>query len=287
VAGSSFKFEIVDVTSLRPYARNARIHSKRQVDKIAHSIEEFGFTSPPLIDEQGEIIAGHGRVAAAKQLSLQTIPVIRIVGLTDLQKRALRLADNKLALDSVWSVELLGEELKGLTTTEFDLTLTGFDAIEVDRLITPSLSLGDADDEAPDPPIDPITKSGDVWALGSHRIVCGDAREVSSYAAAVGTELADAIIADVPYNVPIAGHVSGKGLVKHADFEMASGEMSRDEFKAFLTNALSLARQHSRDGSLHYVFSDWRMIGLLTGIGEEIYSKLLNIIAWIKPVDCH
>lgn len=283
MSGSVTKMEMMDVTALRPYARNARIHSKKQVARIAASIAEYGFTNPPLIDEDGEIIAGHGRVAAAKQLRLQGIPVIRLMGLSDVQKRALRLADNKLALDSAWSVELLAEELKGLITTDFDLSLTGFDAIEIDKLVTPSLSVADQDDEVPAPPSDPVTQGGDIWALGIHRIVCGDAREVGSYHAVLGAELADAVVADPPFNVPIAGNVSGKGSVKHADFEMASGEMSRNEFREFLSTGLSLARQNSRNGSLHYVFSDWRMIGLLTGIGEEVYSKLLNIIAWIKP----
>ncbi|PWJ92721.1 DNA modification methylase [Mesorhizobium loti] len=283
MSGSITSMEMMDVTALRPYARNARVHSRQQIAKIAHSITEYGFTNPPLIDENGEIIAGHGRVAAAKQLRLQIVPVIRILGLSDVQKRALRLADNKLALDSVWSVELLAEELKGLITTDFDLTLTGFDGIEIDRLVTPSLSVADQDDEVPAPPNDPVTQDGDVWALGSHRIVCGDAREAASYSAVLRGELAQAVVADVPYNTPIAGNVSGKGSVKHPDFQMASGEMSRKEFREFLCKALSLACLHSRDGSLHYVFSDWRMIGLLIGIGEEAYSKLLNIIAWVKP----
>jgi DNA modification methylase len=273
----------MDLKALRPYERNARQHSRRQLAKIAASIAEFGFTNPPLIDENGEIIAGHGRVAAAKQLGLQTIPVLRIAGLSELQKRALRLADNKLAQDSVWSTDLLAGELQSLMTTEFDLTSTGFDAIEIDRLITPPLSVLDQDDKVPEPPANPVTRAGDIWALGKHRIICGDARSEATYQALLGTELADVVIADVPYNVPISGNASGKGAVRHEDFQMASGEMSKKEFGDFLSQTLSLARQHSREGSLHFVFSDWRMIGLLVGLGETIYSKLLNIIAWIKP----
>lgn len=250
---------------------------------IAASIREFGFTNPILVDEAGEIIAGHGRFEAAQHLKQNMIPIMRIAGLSDAQKRALRLADNKLALDSVWSIELLATELADLAVADIDVTLTGFDAIEVDKLTTPSLGLKELDDPVPELPAVPVPRIGDVWLLGSHVLAVGDARDPAIYRKVLGWKQADMIITDPPYNVPISGHVSGKGRVKHSEFKMASGEMSKEEFRNFLLTALLLARDASRDGSLHYVFADWRMIGMLTAIGEELFSALMNIAVWAKP----
>ncbi|MBX3575471.1 MAG: ParB N-terminal domain-containing protein [Mesorhizobium sp.] len=280
---SQIQFETVPLTSLRPYARNARHHSRKQVKAIAAGMTEFGVTNPPLVDEAGEIIAGHGRLEAAKHLNLATIPIIRISGLSEVQKKALRLADNKLALDSAWNLELLSAELTDLAITDFDITLTGFETIEVDKLTTPSLGLKELDDPLPEPPAYPTACSGDVWALGDHLLAIGDARDVSVYRRLLGPKLADMVITDPPYNVPISGHVSGKGRVTHDEFRMASGEMSGTEFGSFLATSLALARDSSRDGSLHYVFADWRMIGRLTAIGDELFSSLLNIAVWAKP----
>ncbi len=280
---SQIQFETVPPASLRPYARNARHHSRKQVKAIAASVREFGFTNPILVDEGGEIIAGHGRLEAAQHLGLTTVPIIRISGLSGVQKKALRLADNKLALDSVWNLKLLSAELADLATTDFDLTLTGFETIEVDKLTTPSLCLRELDDPLPEPPAVPVSRDGDVWALRDHILAVGDARDAAVHRKMLGSKLADMVITDPPYNVPIDGHVSGKGRIRHDEFRMASGEMSPSEFRSFLTTTLSLARDVSRDGSLHYVFVDWRMIGLLTAIGEELFSMLMNIAVWAKP----
>lgn len=277
------QFETVNLSSLRPYARNARYHSRRQVKKIAAGIKEYGVTNPPLVDESGEIIAGHGRLEAAHLLKLSTIPIIRISGLSEIQKRALRLADNKLALESAWNLELLSAGLAELSAAEFDITLTGFDTIEIDKLTTPSLDLRELDDPLPDPPANPTSRSGDLWALGDHLLVVGDARDAAVYRRMLGQRLADMVITDPPYNVPILGHVSGKGRVKHDEFQMASGEMSGREFRSFLIETASLARDASRDGSLLFVFGDWRMAGLLADIGEELFTDLMNIAVWVKP----
>jgi DNA modification methylase len=283
MSSSQIQVETVSLASLRPYARNARHHSPAQIKAIAASIAEFGITNPPLIDEHSEIIAGHGRIAAAQKLKLKTLPIIRILGLSETQKRALRLADNKLALNSSWSTELLARELEDLTATEFDITLTGFDIIEIDKLTTPSLDLMGEDPPLPEPPVSPVSREGDIWSLGDHRLIVGDARDPSTYLKLVGQERADMVITDPPYNVPIAGHVSSKKRARHDEFRMASGEMSKEQFSAFLTTTLSLARDVSRAGSLHYVFADWRMIGTLTAIGDELYSSLMNIAVWAKP----
>lgn len=279
---SAVLFETVEVVSLRPFARNARHHSSAQVKAIATSIRKFGFTNPILVDEFGEIIAGHGRYEAALLIRLTIVPIIRIEGLTDTQKRALRLADNKLSLRSSWDVELLSAELADLTMTDLDITLTGFEAIEVDRLTTPSLENIEVDDPLPDPPSAPVSSSGDLWLLGSHRLAVGDARDPETYRRLLGWKIADMIMTDPPYNVRISGNVSGKGRKKHTDFLMASGEMSKRGFVEFLTNVLTLARDASRDGALHYIFADWRMIGTLTSVGEALFSDLLNIAIWVK-----
>jgi DNA modification methylase len=280
---SQIQFETVPLTSLRPYSRNARHHTRKQVKAIAAGMVEFGVTNPPLVDEVGEIIAGHGRLEAAKHLNLAIIPIIRISGLSEVQKKALRLADNKLALDSAWNLDLLSAELTDLATTDFDITLTGFETIEVDKLTTPSLGLTELDNPLPEPPAYPTSCIGDIWALGDHLLAVGDARDVLVYCRLLGPKLVDMVITDPPYNVPIIGHVGGKGRVKHDEFRMASGEMSGTEFGSFLATSLAMARDVSRDGSLHYVFADWRIIGRLTAIGEESFSALLNIAVWAKP----
>lgn len=277
------EFDTVAPTSLRPYARNARHHSHRQVKAIAASVQEFGFTNPIIADEVGEIIAGHGRYEAAKLLGLAAVPIIRIYGLSDPQKRALRLADNKLALDASWDLELLSAELSDLTTTDLDISLTGFDTIEVDKLTTPSIGIGEAEKPLPALPGNPVPRSGDLWALGSHLLAVGDARDPAVYSMLLGSAVADMVMTDPPYNVGIRRHAGGKGRIKHDEFPMASGEMDDETFVAFLSTVVSLTRDHSRDGSLHYIFSDWRMVGHLTKLGKELFAKLMNIAVWVKP----
>lgn len=275
-------FEMLPLASITPYGRNPRAHSKKQVAAIAASIASFGFTNPILIDETGEIIAGHGRYLAAKELARVVVPTIRLAGLTFAQKAALRIADNKLALSSTWSIDLLVEELATLTVGDIDIELTGFDTIEIDRLLTPTTDINFLEETIPNPPREPISKLGDVWELGLHRVVVGDAREPDVFGLALGSELADLVITDPPYNVKIAANVSGKGQTKHGNFAMASGEMSPSEFAHFLSTVLTHARNTSKNGSLHYVFTDWRAIGLLDQVGKELYSALLNIAVWVK-----
>lgn len=274
------QIEIVSIAAIKPYANNARTHSHRQVQRIVESIKQFGFTNPLLIDDVGEIIAGHGRFAAAQRLKLAELPVIRLNHLDPAQKRALRLADNRIAEMSTWTIEVLSSELQFLVETDFAIETTGFDAIDLDKLLTPT-SAADPDDR-PVPPLPkrPVSRIGDLWLLGDHRLLCGDARTAESYDALLGQERADLIITDVPFNVPILGHVSSSK--RHRNFAMASGEMSPSQFRQFLATALGLARDWSRQGSIHYVFMDWRSIGLLLSLGEELYSALLNICVWAK-----
>lgn len=279
---SEIQFETALVVALQRYPRNARRRARNQILKIAASIEEFGFTNPILIDEKGEIVAGHGRLEAAIYLKMTTVPVIRVSGLSEVQKKALRLADNRLTEGSSWDRELLKLELADLTLTDFDVTLTAFDTIEIDKLLTPDLGLENQDRPLPPTPAHPVSRLGDLWAAGDHRLLVGDARDHGAYRLLLGLALADMVMSDPPYNVRINGNVGGKGSVKHDEFRMASGEMDDVAFSAFLSLVFRLARDYSRDGSLHYICADWRMIGLLTMVGKELFAQLMNVAVWVK-----
>jgi len=227
--------EHTPISSLKPSPRNARTHSKKQIKQIAASIEEFGFTNPVIIDETKTILAGHGRVEAAKLLKLKDVPVVRIEHMSEEQKRAYVIADNQLALNAGWDENLLGQELQGLVDAGFDVELTGFDMGDIDKLIEGiGVDVGDAEGDVPGPDDGPaVTRPGDLWQIGDHRLICGDALKAETYQALMGGATADMVFTDPPYNVPIDGHVSGLGKNQHTDFAMASGEMSSGEFQGF------------------------------------------------------
>ncbi len=269
------------VDSLTPDPRNARTHPKRQLDQITASIREFGFTNPILIDPDGKVIAGHGRLLAAKQIGMDDVPTITLAGLSDAQKRALRLADNKIALNAGWDTDLLKLELSDLATLEvdFDLSLTGFSTGEIDVILE---GAADPDDEIiPALPATPRTNPGDIWILGEHRIGCGDGRDPDFLQAVVGEKTqVDAAFLDPPYNVRITGHANARG--RHREFAMASGEMSEDAFRAFLTDTLSACASVSRDGAVHFVCMDWRHMDDVSAVGKEVYGDRLNLCIWNK-----
>lgn len=269
------------ICELVPDPRNARTHPKRQVEQIAASIRSFGFTNPILADEQGRLIAGHGRLLAARQLGLAEVPVIELAGLSDAQKRALRLADNKIALGAGWDVEILKLELAELSLPELDidLGLTGFSPGEIDVILAGS---PDPDDEVIPPlPLDPRARTGDIWQLGEHRIGCGDGRDGDFLRAVVGEGAAvDAAFLDPPYNVKINGHANARG--RHREFAMASGEMTSPAFRTFLLETLSACEAVSRNGAVHFVCMDWRHLGDVEAVGAEVYNALLNICVWNK-----
>lgn len=275
--------EVHPPEQLQPYKRNARTHSKRQIAQIAKSITAFGFNNPVLIDDELNIIAGHGRVQAAILLGLKQVPCLRLSHLSDAEKRAYILADNQLALKAGWDRELQALEFQGLIDLGFDVTLAGFEVAEIDFVLEAERAKRDDDVEEPLPQPGPaVTQRGDVWRLGPHRILCGDARDPKAYAGLLGQERADLVFTDPPYNVPIDGFVGGKGRIKHREFELASGEMSEDEFTRFLSEALGLAAAYSVDGSIHFVCMDWRHVMELLRAGRAVYSELKNMIVWAK-----
>ena len=267
--------------SLKPDPRNARTHPKRQVDQIIASMREFGFTNPILVDPDGVIIAGHGRLLAAKAIGLAEVPTIELTGLNDAQRRALRLADNKIALGAGWDLDLLKLELGELSALEFgmDLAVTGFSSGELDILLS---SKEDPDDDAIPPiPAEPRSRPGDIWRLGDHRIGCGDSRDLEFLHKVVGDSAAvDVAFLDPPYNVRISGHANVTG--RHREFAMASGEMTDEAFRAFLTQTLGAAARVSRDGAVHFICMDWRHMDDVCAVGRSIYGDLLNLCVWNK-----
>ena len=267
--------------SLVPDPRNARTHPKRQIEQIAASIRAFGFSNPILADPEGRLIAGHGRLLAAKQIGLAEVPVIELAGLSEAQKKALRLADNKIALNAGWDIEILKLELAELSLPEFDidLGLTGFSPGEIDVVLTDKV---DPEEEViPAVPAEPRARVGDIWQLGEHRVGCGDGRDVAFLEALVGKgETVDAAFLDPPYNVKINGHANAKG--RHREFAMASGEMSTQAFRSFLRETLSACERVSRGGAVHFVCMDWRHLDDVSAVGGEVYNALLNICMWNK-----
>src|SRR6185437_2008543 len=219
--------------------RNPRQHSHRQINQLAKSIQEFGFVMPVVVDDRGQVVIGHGRVLAAKKLGMQRIPVIAIRHLSPAQLKALRLADNQLGQASHWDERLLAESLLELKELDrdFDLSITGFSLPEIDlaiqKLSEPVVEDIDGADSRTGAP---VCELGDVWNLGTHRVLCGDATSQTAFERLMGEERADVIFTDPPYNVRIDGHVSGNGKVRHREFAQGSGELSRDQFVRFLAS---------------------------------------------------
>ena len=280
------EIEMVPLSALKPWTRNARTHSKKQIRQIADSIREFGFTNPVLIDAKATILAGHGRVAAARLLGMDALPCVRLEHLSPAQKRAYVLADNKLALNAGWDEELLAEELGALLELDpdFSVEITGFSMPEIDGILDCTHPEEPGDPEADALPRDAARRCrpGDIWQLGPHRLICGDALDPAVVEALMQGERARMVFTDPPYNVPIDGHVGGSGRIKHREFAMASGEMSAPEFTGFLRSAFRNLADHSLDGAIHFICMDWRHMGEVRAAAEGVYSELKNLIVWAK-----
>jgi len=242
------QIESLPVSDLIPYARNSRTHSDEQVTQIAASIREFGFTNPVLIDSNGTIIAGHGRVMAAKKVGLTEVPCLRLGHLSPSQIRAYVIADNKLALNAGWDDEMLKAELMTLQEKGFNTDLTGFSDDELNALLNSEIIEGQTDpDEIPEPPVEPVTKLGDIWVLGNHRLMCGDSTNIDSAKRLMGDNLADLLITDPPYNVAYEG-----GTKEHLTIKNDS--MENDQFRQFLRDVYSTANSVMREGAVFYIW---------------------------------
>lgn len=271
---------------LKPAQRNARNHSQKQIAQLAASIKQFGFTNPVLTDASGRIVAGHGRVAAANSLGLAEVPTLALSHLSEADLRAYALADNRLAEKSGWDEDLLRIELGELEMlVSYDLELTGFSTGEMDVMFD-GLSAKEAALEAgPDKKRATATvERGDLWTLGEHKLLCGDAREPKDFATLMVEDRARMVFSDPPYNVAIDGFVGGLGKVKHAEFAMASGEMSPTQFTDFLSTAFRNAADVSVDGAVHFQCMDWRHIEEMMAAGRSVYAGLLNMCVWSKDM---
>jgi DNA modification methylase len=266
--------------------RNARTHSKHQIRQIGDSITQFGFTNPVLVDHKNTIIAGHGRVAAAISLGVDRVPTIRLEGLSENEIRAYVIADNQLAQRAGWDKEILAIELQHLMTLDrdLDITITGFEIPEIDLILEGATNKEQDPDDSfeVEEALQPITRPGDLWQLGKHRLFCGNALEPASYKTLALTRRASVVFVDPPYNVPIDGHATGSGSIHHREFLMASGDMNEAEYIGFLTRALSLVATHSTSGSVHFVCGDWRHMSEVLVAGKQVYTKLLNLCVWVK-----
>jgi DNA modification methylase len=273
------------VGDLKPFPNNPRRHPEAQIARLMRNIARV-WTNPILIDETGTILAGHARLEAAKRLGLTEVPTLTIVGLSAAEKQAVVISDNRLPEQAIWDFELLKDHFNALIEIDFDVELTGFATGEIDLLLD-----GKPAPAATDPADDltglvsqgpAVSQLGDSWQLGRHRLVCGDALQSTSYAVLLGGELAQTVVTDPPFNVPITGHAMGRGKMRHREFKMASGEMSEAAFTAFLESFIRQAIIFSEDGSIHYLFIDWRHLPELLTAARPLYAEWKNLLVWNK-----
>lgn len=278
----------IPVADIKPNPRNTRTHSSRQIKEIAESIRRLGFGAPLLVDENSVLIAGEGRWKAAKLLNLKEIPAIVITGLSEAKKRALAVADNKIATHAGWDRERLAVELPELSNLlkieGLDISLTGFEPPEIDQLAI------DFEDRSSDP-VDEwptawssgphVTRPGDLWHLGGHRLLCGDARSETDVTRLMAGRVAAACFLDPLYNLRVR-NIGGRGRKKHPEFQMASGEMTRTEFIEFLVATLGPAARASKNGAISFICVDWRHVGELIAAGERVFGEMINLVTWVK-----
>ncbi len=243
------QIEMVSIGQLLPYARNARTHDDAQVAQIAASIKEFGFNNPILIADDQSIVAGHGRLAAARKLGLTEVPVVRLSHLSDTQRKAYILADNRLALNAGWDNDLLKLELQELEIEGVDLEMLGFSKEELDGLLNslePTEGLTD-EDAVPETPEEPITKPGDIWVLGKHRLMCGDSTSIDHLEKLCNGRQVDMWLTDPPYNVAYEGGTKEKLTIKN-------DSMDDDQFRQFLRDAYTAADAVMKSGAVFYIW---------------------------------
>ena len=284
--GLRIAVEYIDPKALVPPSRKLRQRSPRQLKRLARSIEDFGFLVPVLVDEDLSIVAGDGRVEAAKLLALPVIPIIRIDHLTKAQQRLFAIADNVTPQGVDWVPGALTLELKELKLIEpeLDLTSSGLSIVQIDTMFgrARTQELADADDVLPPLVPEPVSRVGDRWRLGRHVLGCGDARGAAFLTGLLEGRQARLLLGDAPWNLKIEGVVSGKGKTKHLDFVMAAGEMSRAEFVRFLTEAITAAQASLVDGALVYLFMDWRNLDALAEAAAECGLVQKNLLVWCK-----
>jgi DNA modification methylase len=291
MASQSLTIENLTVASLKLDPQNPRLHDRKQIRQLANSIKTFGFNVPVLVDPELRVIAGHGRVLACKQLGIAQIPVIRLEHLSENQARAFMIADNKLTENAEWDSRLLSDQFRVLSEAEIDFSLevTGFEMSEIDTFVEGATPTGhdkeDPADSIPDSgPKPQVSRAGDCWLLGRHRVLCGDARKDSAFSLLMKGHRAGMVFTDPPYNDPIDGYVTGFGKIHHPEFALASGEMSATEFTEFLGTVLAHLARNSVNGALHFICMDWRHAPELISAARSTYAEFKNLCVWVK--DC-
>lgn len=265
------------VADLIPYARNSRTHSDAQINKIAASIKEFGFLNPVIVDGSNGIIAGHGRIMAAQKLGIDDVPVVEASHLTEAQKRAYIIADNRLALDAGWDDEMLRVELQELDDLDFDLSLTGFEADEIADLFPENATEGLTDEDAvPEAPEVPVTVEGDIWLLGRHRLMCGDSTSIDAVEKLMGGRKADMVFTDPPYGVSYTGGLQDKG---HGLKGNARQMIKNDDVDLY-EDAVLIASQYC-SGPVFMFYADTVPFGLYRGI-ENVGGSIVALLIWKK-----
>jgi DNA modification methylase len=277
------KYKELSLTELVPYERNARTHSPEQVAQIARSINEFGFTNPLLVDEQNRVIAGHGRLMAATSLGMATIPCMMISGLTDVQRKALVLADNKLALNAGWDLDLLSSELASLKLEGFDLDMLGFSIEELGSLFADEPSADP--DYAPELPADPVCQPGDVWILGPHRVMCGSSTVMADMHKLMGSERVDCVWTDPPYNVAYGDGAAYKNKgdgAQRIERPILNDDMDDASFRTFLYDFYTVTHGVMKPGAAIYVaHSETERSNFSTAFLAAGF-KLSGVIIWYK-----
>jgi DNA modification methylase len=273
------------ISELNPFLGNPRKHPEKQIAALARSIERFGITNPVLADEFGGILAGHARVETARRLGLTAVPTLTISGLSEAERKALVIADNRLAEQAVWEIDLLKENFSALVDLNFDVEFTGFTAGEVDLILdrVPAEVSDPDDSQLPERSEDsPVSRPGDLWELGRHRLLCADARDPKAHRAVLGADVAQMVFSDAPYNVRIIGHAIGRGQQRHREFPLASGEMSSAAFTAFLTAAMRAATGVCIDGAIQFWMMDWRHLIELAAAARACGLEQKNLVVWVK-----
>lgn len=285
------QIEYVEVEKLIPYARNSRTHSDEQVAQICGSIKEFGFTNPVLIDGEGVIIAGHGRTIAAQRLNMKEVPCLRLDYLTEAQKKAYVIADNKLALNAGWDDEMLALELGDLRDLDFDLSLTGFDDDELNKLLVEAVNEGLVDeDEAPPPPEEPVSRLGDIWQLGSHRVMCGDSTSIDAVDKLMEGQKADMVFTDPPYGMSYGGdrargdHALNKngGVLIKAHGMIKGDDLEGESLINLVRDAIATCIASSKQGAAYYICFTWRTYSEFEEAIELGGASVANCIVWDK-----
>ncbi len=273
--------ELLERSSLKPNPKNPRTHSQKQLQQIGASINQFGFIVPIIIDDDNNIVAGHGRWAASKALG--HVPVIRVKFISEADRRAFALAENRIAEQAGWDKDLLSCELEYLLEHDYNIEITGFNLSDIDFSIGGEQEKEKPEEvELPDPDEVAVSQLGDLWHIGPHRLYCGSSHVSNSYEVLLGEDRASMIFADPPYNVPITGHVSGLGKHKHREFAHASGEMNQSEFTQFLRGVFKQCVMFSSSGSIHFQCMDWRHVREILDAADGVYAQFKQMLVWVK-----